>query len=74
MLCTDVSRDGMLGGFNLPLYRDLARRFPGLCLQASGGVRDLEDLRAARAMGAGGAIVGRALLEGRVGVAEALAC
>ena len=74
VLCTDVTRDGMLGGFNLALYRDIARRFPGLCLQASGGVRDLEDLRGARANGAGGAILGRALLEGRLDLAEALAC
>jgi phosphoribosylformimino-5-aminoimidazole carboxamide ribotide isomerase len=74
VLCTDVSRDGMLGGFNLALYRDIAGRFPGLRLQASGGVRDLADLRGARASGAGGAILGRALLEGRLGLAEALAC
>jgi phosphoribosylformimino-5-aminoimidazole carboxamide ribotide isomerase len=37
-------------------------------------VRDLEDLRGARATGAGAAILGRALLEGRLGLAEALAC
>ena len=74
VLCTDVSRDGMLGGFNLALYRELAGRFPGLRLQASGGVRDLADLRAARATGAGGAILGRALLEGRLDLGAALAC
>ena len=74
VLCTDVSRDGMLCGFNLALYRDIAGRFPGLRLQASGGVRDLGDLRGARASGAGGAILGRALLEGRLDLAEALAC
>ena len=74
VLCTDVSRDGMLGGFNLALYRELARQFPGLRLQASGGVRDLDDLREARATGAGGAILGRALLEGRFDMAQALAC
>jgi phosphoribosylformimino-5-aminoimidazole carboxamide ribotide isomerase len=74
LLCTDVSRDGMLGGYNLELYRGIARRFPGFRLQASGGVRDLGDLRAARAAGAGAAILGRALLEGRLDVAEALSC
>jgi phosphoribosylformimino-5-aminoimidazole carboxamide ribotide isomerase len=74
VLCTDVSRDGMLGGCNLALYRDIAARFPGLRLQASGGVHDLDELRAARASGAGGAILGRALLEGRIDIAAALAC
>ena len=74
VLCTDVTRDGMLGGCNVELYREIARRFPGLRLQASGGVRDLADLRAARACGAAGAILGRALLEGRVDMAEAVAC
>jgi phosphoribosylformimino-5-aminoimidazole carboxamide ribotide isomerase len=74
VLCTDVSRDGMLGGFNLALYRELAERFPGLCLQASGGVRDLADLQAARDAGAGAAILGRALLEGRIDLGEAVSC
>jgi phosphoribosylformimino-5-aminoimidazole carboxamide ribotide isomerase len=45
-----------------------------LRLQASGGVRDLADLQAARAAGAGAAILGRAVLEGRLDLAEALAC
>jgi phosphoribosylformimino-5-aminoimidazole carboxamide ribotide isomerase len=74
VLCTDISRDGMLSGFNLELYRDLALRWPMLRVQASGGVRDLADVRAARAAGAGAAILGRALLQGRFTVAEAMAC
>jgi phosphoribosylformimino-5-aminoimidazole carboxamide ribotide isomerase len=64
----------MLAGFNLELYRRLAARFPKLVLQASGGVRGLDDVAGARAAGAGGAILGRALLEGRFALAEALAC
>jgi phosphoribosylformimino-5-aminoimidazole carboxamide ribotide isomerase len=74
VLCTDISRDGMLSGFNLDLYRALAERFPGLEIQASGGVRDLDDIRAAKKAGARAAILGRALLEGRFELAEALAC
>jgi phosphoribosylformimino-5-aminoimidazole carboxamide ribotide isomerase len=74
LLCTDVGRDGMLAGFNLDLYRRIAEVAPGLRLQASGGVRDLDDIAGARSAGAGGAILGRALLEGRIGLAEALAC
>jgi phosphoribosylformimino-5-aminoimidazole carboxamide ribotide isomerase len=47
---------------------------PQLAVQASGGVRSPEDIRAARAAGARGVILGRALLEGRFTLAEALAC
>ncbi|MEO8500535.1 MAG: 1-(5-phosphoribosyl)-5-[(5-phosphoribosylamino)methylideneamino]imidazole-4-carboxamide isomerase [Vicinamibacteria bacterium] len=74
VLCTDISRDGMLSGFNLDLYRSLAARFPDLQVQASGGVRDLEDIRGARQAGACGAILGRALLEHRFSLKAALAC
>jgi phosphoribosylformimino-5-aminoimidazole carboxamide ribotide isomerase len=73
LLCTDIARDGMLAGFNLDLYRHLAGSVPQLAVQASGGVRSLDDIRAAREAGARGVILGRALLEGRFSVAEALA-
>jgi phosphoribosylformimino-5-aminoimidazole carboxamide ribotide isomerase len=74
LLCTDIARDGMLSGFNLELYSLLARRWPQLCLQASGGVRNIDDVRAAREAGASAAILGRALLEGRFEFAEARKC
>lgn len=74
LLCTDIDRDGMLAGFNLDLYRHLSRSVPQLALQASGGVRSLDDIRAAREAGAKGVILGRALLEGRFTLADALAC
>jgi len=74
LLCTDIDRDGMLAGFNLDLYRHLAGTVPSLAVQASGGVRSLDDIRAAREAGARGVILGRALLEGRFTVEEALAC
>ena len=73
-LCTDISRDGMLSGFNVDLYRNLALRFPSVEIQASGGVRDLDDIRAAKRAGAHGAILGRALLEGRFSLKDALEC
>jgi phosphoribosylformimino-5-aminoimidazole carboxamide ribotide isomerase len=74
LLCTDIDRDGMLAGFNLDLYRHLADIVPRLAVQASGGVRSLEDIRAARDAGAQGVILGRALLEGRFTIEETLAC
>jgi phosphoribosylformimino-5-aminoimidazole carboxamide ribotide isomerase len=74
LLCTDIERDGMLAGFNLELYRHLAQTVPQLAVQASGGVRSLDDIRAARDAGARGVILGRALLEGRFTLEDALAC
>jgi phosphoribosylformimino-5-aminoimidazole carboxamide ribotide isomerase len=74
LLCTDIERDGMLAGFNLELYRHLADCVPELDLQASGGVRSLADIRAAREAGAKAVILGRALLEGRFTLEDALAC
>jgi phosphoribosylformimino-5-aminoimidazole carboxamide ribotide isomerase len=74
VLCTDVGRDGMLSGFNFELYRELSARFPRLQFQASGGARSVADVAGARSAGARGAILGRALLEGRFALSEALAC
>jgi phosphoribosylformimino-5-aminoimidazole carboxamide ribotide isomerase len=74
LLCTDIDRDGMLAGFNLDLYRHLADTVPALAVQASGGVRSLDDIRAAREAGAAAVILGRALLEGRFSVEQAMAC
>ena len=74
LLCTDIARDGMLSGPNCDLYRRLHVLTPGIAIQASGGVRDLADLRAARDAGCMGAVLGRALLEGKIDLAEALAC
>jgi phosphoribosylformimino-5-aminoimidazole carboxamide ribotide isomerase len=74
LLCTDISRDGMLSGPNLDLYAHLRAIVPSLAVQASGGVRGVDDLGALRATGVAGAILGRSLLEGRLSVAEALQC
>jgi phosphoribosylformimino-5-aminoimidazole carboxamide ribotide isomerase len=70
LLCTDISRDGALRGPNLELYREILDRYPGLCLQASGGVRDAADLRALDAAGLPAVVTGRALLEGRISAEE----
>ncbi|MDH3375019.1 MAG: 1-(5-phosphoribosyl)-5-[(5-phosphoribosylamino)methylideneamino]imidazole-4-carboxamide isomerase [Gammaproteobacteria bacterium] len=70
VLCTDVSRDGALAGPNIDLYANIMTRFPELQLQASGGVRNLQDLEALRERGIPAAITGRALLDGRITRAE----
>lgn len=72
VLCTDIAKDGMLQGPNLGLYRGLAAAFPGLELQASGGVRGLDDLLALKAVPVHSAVVGKALYEGALDLAEAV--
>lgn len=74
ILCTDISRDGRLTGPNTALYAQLAGKFPSLQIQASGGVSSLDDLRGLKPTGCAGAIVGRALYEGKFTLREALAC
>ena len=70
LLVTDIGRDGMLSGPNLPLVKSIVRDFPSVKLQASGGVANLADLDALRETGASAAIVGKAIWEGRFTVAE----
>jgi phosphoribosylformimino-5-aminoimidazole carboxamide ribotide isomerase len=72
VLCTDISKDGMLLGPNFALYQQLTRLFPDLCLLASGGVRGSEDIRELEAIGMGGAIIGKALYEGQADLSEIL--
>jgi phosphoribosylformimino-5-aminoimidazole carboxamide ribotide isomerase len=74
LLCTDIARDGMLAGPNIGLYRDIVQLAPGASVQASGGARDIGDVRDALAAGCAGIVLGRALLEGKVELGEALAC
>jgi len=66
VLCTDIERDGMLSGPSISLYRSIIERFPGIRLQASGGIARTSDLSDVARTGAAGCIVGRALLEGRI--------
>jgi phosphoribosylformimino-5-aminoimidazole carboxamide ribotide isomerase len=74
LLCTDIGRDGMLSGPNLGLYEAVRRWAPEVALQASGGVRDADDVAAVRALGCAGAVLGKSLLERRLSLREALAC
>lgn len=72
LLCTDIACDGMLAGPNLGLYRRVLARVPAVAVQGSGGVRDAADVRALRDAGCAGAVLGRALLEGRLRLDDAL--
>ena len=74
LLSTDIARDGMLSGPNAALYAHLQAIAPSLQVQASGGVRELADVAAAKRQGCAGIVLGRALLEGKLDLGEALAC
>ena len=71
LICTDVSRDGAMQGANRELYRALAERF-SMDIIASGGVSSLEDVRALRALGLYGAIIGKAYYTGAIDLREAI--
>ncbi len=71
LLCTDIGRDGAMSGPNVELYRALAERYPGIKIQASGGVANLDDLVQLQQTGAAAAITGKALLEGSFSVSVA---
>jgi phosphoribosylformimino-5-aminoimidazole carboxamide ribotide isomerase len=71
VIFTDVSRDGLGRGLNIPATRELSEK-SGLEVIASGGVHTLEDVVAAKAAGLAGVIIGRALYEGMIELKEAL--
>ena len=70
VISTDVAKDGLLQGPSFELYRNLQDRSPGLNIIASGGVSNMGDLETLADMGLFGAIVGKAIYEGRVTLKE----
>lgn len=74
VLCTDISRDGTLSGSNVALYKEITARYPQIAFQSSGGIGSLEDIAALRGCGVQGVIVGRALLEDKFTLTEAISC
>lgn len=72
ILCTDISRDGMLAGVNHALYTAIQERAPALHILASGGVHTLEDLLELAKQKISGVIVGKALYEGRIDLMTAI--
>lgn len=71
LICTDISRDGMMKGTNHALYRQLMRTFR-MNIIASGGVSSLEDVKKLKEAGLYGAIIGKALYTGTVDLKEAI--
>lgn len=70
LFCTDVSKDGKLEGPSIELYKNIISKFPQLHFIASGGVSSMKDLDELQSIGCAGAIVGKAIYENRITLAE----
>lgn len=71
VICTDISRDGAMQGTNRELYKTLSAKYQ-IQLIASGGVSDIDDVKALSAMDLHGAIIGKAYYTGAIDLKEAL--
>lgn len=70
VICTDVSKDGLLKGSAVELYQDILTVFPELKLIASGGVTSLTEVKKLREIGCYGAIIGKAIYEGKIKIED----
>lgn len=70
IFCTDVNKDGLLQGPSVELYKKIIAQFPAINFIASGGVSSLDDLKSLQNVGCNGAIVGKAIYEGRISLEE----
>jgi phosphoribosylformimino-5-aminoimidazole carboxamide ribotide isomerase len=68
--CTDIEKDGMMQGPAFALYQRILSQCPGIELVASGGITSLKDLMQLQKSGCSGAIVGKAIYEGTITLAE----
>lgn len=72
VIYTDISKDGMLSGTNLEIYKELSK-IEGLDIVASGGITFVDEVKALAEMNVYGAILGKAVYEGKLDLKEALA-
>ena len=70
VLCTEISKDGTLGGPAFELYADVMKKYPDLHLIASGGVSCIEDIKALEAIGVPAVVFGKAIYEGKIDLRE----
>ena len=70
IFCTDISKDGVMEGPSIQLYKDIMEAHPELNLIASGGVSNLGDVKELKAIGCDGVIIGKAIYEGLITLEE----
>lgn len=68
--CTDISKDGLLQGPSIDLYKKIIETFPNLNLIASGGVSTIDDVKTLKEIGCSGVIIGKAIYEGKISLKE----
>lgn len=68
--CTDINKDGLLQGPATGLYRQIIEKFSGVQLIASGGIASVSDIMALKEAGCSGAIIGKAIYENRISLAD----
>ena len=66
IFCTDIAKDGVMEGPSVELYKNILEQHPEINLIASGGVSKIDDILVLDALGCTGAIVGKAIYEGKV--------
>jgi phosphoribosylformimino-5-aminoimidazole carboxamide ribotide isomerase len=69
VICTDISKDGMLEGPSTDLYKDILNQ-ASVQLMASGGISNMEDVHTMKAIGCSGTIIGKAIYEGKISLDE----
>ena len=70
IICTDISKDGMLQGANVDLYVKIKKQFPDLYVIASGGISSIDDILNLNEQGIDGVITGKAIYEGKISLKE----
>ena len=70
MICTDISKDGMLQGPSFEVYRNILDHVKNIKLIASGGISCFEELPKLAALGCEGTIIGKAIYENRISLQE----
>ena len=70
VLCTDISKDGTLTGPAVSLYQEVMSAYPQLHLIASGGVSNIDDIKALEAAGIPAVVFGKAIYEGKINLNE----
>ncbi len=69
-LCTDITKDGMLTGPNIDLYKKIMKNYPGIDLIASGGVKDMDDINKLNELNPYAVVVGKAIYEEKIDLKE----
>lgn len=69
-ICTDISKDGMLTGSNLDLYKKILDKYDGIKLIASGGVKDIQDIEKLNEINPYAVVVGKAIYENKIDLKE----